>query len=58
MNPAHAYRFKIFKHKETDEVSANHRTKPVRYEKMLLIFADPQTVFKKDDSGKWKAFRY
>lgn len=58
LNPTHAYRFKIFEHKETDEVSANHRTKLVRYEKMLLIFADPQTVLKQDDDGKWKAFRY
>ena len=58
LSPDHAYRFKIFKHQEAKPNPQNHRTKLVPFKEMLTIYADPQTVLKKDDDENWTAYRY
>jgi hypothetical protein len=58
LSPDHAYRFKIFKHQEAKPNPQNHRTKLVPFKEMLTIYADPQTVLKKNDDENWTAYRY
>ena len=58
LSPDYAYRFKIFKHQVAKPNPKNHRTKLVPFKEMLTIYADPQTVLKKDDDGNWTAYRY
>jgi hypothetical protein len=60
LSPASAYRFKIFEHKPVDpkRTPKDHRNKLVPFDKMLTLFADPQTVLMQDDEGQWTAKRY
>jgi hypothetical protein len=58
LSPDYAYRFKIFKHQEAKPNPENHRTKLVPFKEMLTIYADPQSVLKKNDDGNWTAYRY
>ena len=58
LSPDYAYLLKIFKHQEAKPNPKNHRTKLVPFKEMLTIYADPQTVLKKNDDGNWTASRY
>ena len=58
LSPDYTYRLKIFKYQQAKPNPKNHRTKLVPFKEMLTIYADPQTVLKKDDDGNWTGYRY
>ncbi|MFP9097936.1 hypothetical protein ACLI09_02680 [Flavobacterium sp. RHBU_24] len=53
----YTYRFEMFKHTGVIQNPNNFRTKLVHFDKIEVLYADPQTVLRKSESG-WKPYRY
>jgi hypothetical protein len=58
LSPEFAYCFKIFRHQGVKPNPNNHKTRLVSFKEMLTIYADPQTVLRKNADGNWIAYRY
>jgi hypothetical protein len=58
LSQPHAYRFVVFRHNGSRVHPKNFKKVLVRFDEMVLIFADPKRVLRRTADGKWEAQDY
>lgn len=55
LSPPHSYRFLVFRHKGSRIHPDDFKKVLVKFDEMVLVFADPKTVLHRKSDGSWEA---